>query len=233
MYALLLTQDSDEHAILNTVLQQAGLSVVSAPAIEAGLNRRPDCPPDLILSALLQPDPLSQVQTLRSDTLALRILVVDPVSEGLQCQLLESGADLVVPRPLAARLLIAEIRALLRRTSQTVGPPGPPRLTLPQISLDPSTRMVQVGHGQPRRLTPLESRLLYTLMIHRGQVLPTPIIVERVWGYSGDGDSTLVRGLVRRLRAKVEPDAHGPRYILTVPGVGYTFEVEDPEPPER
>jgi two-component system alkaline phosphatase synthesis response regulator PhoP len=47
--------------------------------------------------------------------------------------------------------------------------------------------------------------------------------VERVWGYTNQGDRDLIRGLVSRLRAKVEADPRKPQYILTVPGVGYSF----------
>ncbi len=50
--------------------------------------------------------------------------------------------------------------------------------------------------------------------------------MELVWGYTGDGERDLVRGLIRRLRIKVEPDPRHPRYILTIPGVGYTFSPE-------
>jgi DNA-binding response OmpR family regulator len=60
-------------------------------------------------------------------------------------------------------------------------------------------------------------------MIHSGQILPTETIVEQVWGYSGKGDKDLVRGLVRRLRAKIEVDPRHPQRILTAPGVGYSF----------
>jgi DNA-binding response OmpR family regulator len=66
-------------------------------------------------------------------------------------------------------------------------------------------------------------------MTHRGQVLPAEIIVERVWGYSGRGDKELVRGLVSRLRSKIEPDPRSPQYIRTVPGVGYSFDPDDAE----
>ena len=72
-------------------------------------------------------------------------------------------------------------------------------------------------------MTHLEFRLLYTLMIHRDQVLVPETIVEQVWGYSGQGDKDLVRGLIRRLRTKVELEPGKPCYILTVPGLGYTF----------
>ena len=130
--------------------------------------------------------------------------------------------NLVLIRPFSSRLLIAQIKALLRRAG------GVPLFSLPTLSvagltLDPATRTVQVS-GQPsRRLTHLEFRLLYTLMLHRGQVLSTETIVEQVWGYTGRGDKELVRGLVRRLRGKTEPEPHEPRFILTVPGVGYSF----------
>jgi DNA-binding response OmpR family regulator len=77
----------------------------------------------------------------------------------------------------------------------------------------------------------LEFRLLYNLMIHRGQILTPELIVERVWGYSGQGDRELVVGLVHRLRAKVEPEPRNPRYILTEPGIGYSFDPEGASAP--
>ena len=70
-------------------------------------------------------------------------------------------------------------------------------------------------------MTHLEFRLLYTLMMHRGQTLPTAALVERVWGYEGEGSPELVRGLISRLRAKIEHNPKSPRLVLTVPGVGY------------
>jgi DNA-binding response OmpR family regulator len=60
-------------------------------------------------------------------------------------------------------------------------------------------------------------------MTNIGQIIPTGQIVEHVWGYSGEGNRDLVRGLVQRLRSKVEPEPRKPRYILTEPGIGYYF----------
>ena len=57
--------------------------------------------------------------------------------------------------------------------------------------------------------------------------LPTEQIVEQVWGYSGEGNRDLVRGLVQRLRSKVEPEPRNPRYVLTEPGIGYYFARSD------
>jgi DNA-binding response OmpR family regulator len=180
----------------------------------------------LILLALRGDDPLADVRSIRAETTVPVIVILGRVGEDVQYELLEAGADLVVSRPFSARLLIAQVRALLRRAG---GMPlfSLPTLSLAGLTLDPATRTIQVSDLPSQRLTHLEFRLLYTLMIHRGQVLPTETIVEQVWGYSDQGDRDLVRGLVRRLRAKVEPDPRNPRYILTVPGVGYSFNQQE------
>jgi DNA-binding response OmpR family regulator len=102
-----------------------------------------------------------------------------------------------------------------------------PTLSHAGLALDAANRTVELAGQRSQRLTHLEFRLMYTLMTHRGQVLPTETIVERVWGYSGRGDKDLVRGLVSRLRAKVEPEPRAPRYIRTVPGVGYAFDPDE------
>ncbi|HBX69806.1 MAG TPA: hypothetical protein DEH25_10640 [Chloroflexi bacterium] len=137
--------------------------------------------------------------------------------------MLEAGVDLVIFRPFSARLMIAQLRSLLRRATDI------PIFNLPNFSigdlvLDPSIRTVQVQDGPEIHLTRLEFRLLYTLMVHAGQVLPAETLVEQVWGYSGRGDRDLVRGLIKRLRTKVEPEPQNPIYILTVPGVGYKLQ---------
>ena len=132
----------------------------------------------------------------------------------------------MISRPFSARLLIAQVQALMRRAG-TVPLFSLPALSQAGLTLDAANRTVKVADCQPRRLTHLEFRLLYTLMTHQGQILPSEIIVARVWGYSGRGDKELVRGLVSRLRSKVEPEPRSPRYIRTVPGVGYSFDPDE------
>ncbi|MBC7224558.1 MAG: response regulator transcription factor [Anaerolineae bacterium] len=227
MYAILLSQDPDEDAIWGMLLRRAGLVVNAVNSLERARRLWSEQPPALILAALEEPLSPEAVRTVRAETPALLVVLVDRAEEKTLCELLEGGVDLVLPRATGPRLVLAQVRALLRRAQEQGLVLNPPRLTLAHFTLDPATRTVQVSDRPPRRLTPLEFRLLYTLMIHRGQVLPTEIIVERVWGYGGEGESALVRRLVHRLRAKVEPDARRPRYILTVPGVGYTFEAEE------
>jgi DNA-binding response OmpR family regulator len=226
MYALLIARDSDDAAVLSLVLQRAGLAVTSSNDLERAMHSWAERPADLVMVALPQPEPLAQVQRVRAETSAALIVITERLDEGAHYALLESGADLVAMRPYSARLLIAQVRALLRRIGAV------PAFTLPLLSLsgltlDPASRSVQVVGHPPRRLTHLEFRLLYTLMIHRDQVLPTETIIERVWGYSGEGNRELVRGLISRLRSKVEVDPRRPAYVLTVPGIGYTFGADE------
>lgn len=80
--------------------------------------------------------------------------------------------------------------------------------------------------GQPLpRLTTLECRLLHTLMRQRGQTMPSDILIDQVWGYpsAGEDDRNALRNAINRLRAKIEPDARQPRYVVTVTGIGYRF----------
>ena len=84
-------------------------------------------------------------------------------------------------------------------------------------------RTVMTPGGSVVKLTNLESRLLHLLMSHPNQVLPSEVIVERVWGYVGNGESSLLKNVVYRLRSKLEPDPRQPAYIHTVAGEGYMF----------
>jgi DNA-binding response OmpR family regulator len=223
MYALLVASDADEAAILSLVLQRSGLAVTTARSVERAVQTWSQRPADLVLASFVSHDLPAQVHRLRAETVVPLAIVVDPIPEELHYALLEAGADMVVQRPFSARLLVAQMRALLRRAG------GVPLVALPTLSvsgltLDPATHSVSLENRPARRLTHLEFRLLYTLMVHRGQVLPTDILVQRVWGYAEDaGSRELVRGLVSRLRAKVELDPRQPRFIRTVPGVGYSF----------
>lgn len=222
MYALLLAQDPDEKALLSVVLQRAGLAVTFASDLERAMSTWPERPSDLVLVALPGTDPATAIRRIRRETSVPTMVLVDPIGEDTHYQLLESGADRIIQRPFSSKLLVAQVRALLRRAG-SVPLFSLPTLSIAGLSLDPSSRTVQVSGLAPKRLTHLEFRLLYTLMIHGSQVLSTETIVEQVWGYDGRGDKELVRGLVRRLRAKIEPEPHEPRYILTVSGVGYCF----------
>ncbi|MBN1641066.1 MAG: response regulator transcription factor [Anaerolineae bacterium] len=221
MYALLLSKNADETSILSLVLQRVGMSVHTVTNPQRAVEIWDERPADVILLSA-SGDPMPHVHALRAVTSVPLVIITDLLGEEAHVALLEAGADMVIARPYSARLLIAQMRALMRRAGG-VSLFSLPTLTMGGLTLDPATRTVQVFQQPPRRLTHLEFRLLYTLMTHQGHILSTESIVERVWGYTGRGDRELVRGLVRRLRTKVEPDPRSPAYILTVPGVGYSF----------
>ena len=225
MYAMLLAQNVDERAVLSLVLQRAGLAVTSSADLDRAMKSWLERPADLIVLAI-GGDPLTQVRRTRTETPVPIVVIVNPIDEDMHHTLLEAGADLVICRPFSARLLIAQVQALMRRAG-TVPLFSLPTLSQAGLTLDAANRTVEVAGWRSRRLTHLEFRLIYTLMTHRGQVLPPEVIVERVWGYSGRGDKELVRGLVSRLRAKVEPEPKKPRFIHTVPGVGYAFDPDE------
>jgi len=225
MYAMLLAKNTDERAVLSLVLQRAGLAVTAARDLDRAMKSWLERPADLIVMAI-DGDPVALVRQTRADTPAPLIVVTNRTDEDTHFSVLEAGADLVIFRPFSARLLIAQTQALMRRAG-TVPLFSLPTLSQSGLTLDAANRTVEIAGRRSQRLTHLEFRLLYTLMTHRGQVLPSEVIVERVWGYSGRGDKELVRGLVSRLRSKVEPEPRSPHYIRTVPGAGYSFDPDE------
>jgi len=220
MQALLVCDDYDESAILSLAMQRVGLTVTTTQDIERASRLFAEHGYEFILLAVRIGRPADQVRRFRRETEVPIVIISNSSNEDVLCQALDAGADWVLTRPYSTRLLIMQLRALLRRTKDTAFL-RLPILSVGQVRLDPSTRTVAVGQRPSRRLTPLEFRLLYTLMIHRGQTVPTPTLIERVWGYEGEGSQELARGLVSRLRAKIEENPKSPRYILTVPGIGY------------
>ena len=223
MQAILVASEQDERDVLAFVLRHAGLAVATSPGLPGVLATWLDRPADMIVAAFGDGRALGKdVSAIRAVTDVPLLVIVDPLGEDRMCDLIRAGADLVLPRPVSPMILGAYAQALLRRSGAAPAF-SLPTLTLKDIGLDPATRTVIVEGGEPLRLTQLEFRLLYLLMTNRGQVLPADTIVERVWGYSGEGDRDLVRGLISRLRRKIEADVDKPRFIQTVPGIGYLF----------
>jgi two-component system, OmpR family, KDP operon response regulator KdpE len=228
MHVLVICDNADEATLVSFALKRAGMTVVPAADLEASMRAYAAEPAELVLLALRELPPVVQVRRLRRQGDACLAVIADAAGEEALCQTYEAGADAVILRPYSLRVLTLQLKALLRRgrgTSLSILP----SFVIGKLTLDPSSRTVQVEGRASRRLTQLEFRLLYLLMLHRGQTVPTEVVVERVWGYEGeaDGGTEILRALVRRLRAKVEPDPKEPHYILSEPTVGYRLEVPD------
>jgi len=90
------------------------------------------------------------------------------------------------------------------------------------LTLDPHTRAVRLPDGRDVGLTNLEFHFLYCLLAHEGWPVRACTLLDQVWGCQGD-DEALIKRLVYRLRRKIEPDPAEPRYVRTVPRIGYAF----------
>ena len=224
MRAILCAYHLDEAAVLQLALQRAGFAPQAVHDLNVVIENWAERAGDLVVVSFggSMPVDLKLIEAMRMQATVPLVVITDMLDEDMQVKVLELGADLLVVRPFSVRYLIAQIRALMRRSA------GMPFFSLPILSqsgvmIDPSTRTIQVNDGEIIRLTQLEFRLLFTLMTHAGRVIPTETLVEYVWGFSGEGNRGLVRGLVQRLRSKMEPDPAVPTFVITEPGIGYRF----------
>ncbi len=221
MKALIVDDDLVLADVLSFTLRRAGFQVGTAHDGLAALEAWQAESPDLIILDLNLPklDGLTVCQRIREQSnTPIIILSVrgedDDVVRGL-----EMGADDYITKPFSPRQLVARAQAVLRRTgvTPTAGP-----LSAGDLTLDSSRRELYRSGELLTQLTPLECRLMEVLMLNVGHVLPADTLIAQVWGPAG-GDRTMLKQLVHRLRAKLEPDPTSLPYLETVPGVGYAL----------
>jgi two-component system OmpR family response regulator len=132
-----------------------------------------------------------------------------------QADALDLGADDYLTKPFSFVVLVARLRALIRRGA----PERPVVLTAGDLSLDPAERRVARG-GTPVALTPREFALLEFLLRNRGQAMTKTAIIENVWDAYFNGDPNIVEVYVGYLRKKID-HPFGRAAIETVRGAGY------------
>jgi DNA-binding response OmpR family regulator len=136
---------------------------------------------------------------------------------------LELGADDYITKPFSIREFRSRVRALLRRAA--AGSPAPEesdRISADGLVVDLGRRSVEVD-GNPVQLTYVEFEILRTMLSRPGHVFTRRILLEQLWGDASYRDPRTIDVHIRHLREKLEADAHDPRFILTVRGVGYRF----------
>jgi DNA-binding response OmpR family regulator len=224
---LLVVEDEARMAdLLRRGLQEEGYAVAIAQDGPTAIEMAHAGDFDLILLDIMLPgiDGFQVAQRLRQQGCPVPILMLtarDATPDIVQG--LDLGADDYLTKPFSFEVLLARIRALLRRgpASQSV------TLRVGDLELDPGSHEVTKG-GEPIHLTRTEFNLLEHLMRRRGQVIPRDTLIDSVWGYDRNIESNTLDAFVRLLRSKIEA-ASGPRLIHTVRGVGYVARDEDQE----
>jgi len=224
MKVVVFGHNRDELDLHTFVLRQAGLQPVASLREERLVSICTEERPDLVIidATSKDIDLPSLIAKVRSDWDGPIMTVSSASDEEHVIAALDQGADDYLVKPHSPRMLVARARALLRRTQPVpLSALGP--ITIQGLTLDPEQHLVLTPTGSTVHLTNMEFRLLFLLMKNPDRVIPSETIIERVWGYTGVGEATLVKNLVSRVRRKVEPDPAHPRYVRTVPGVGYSF----------
>ena len=134
---------------------------------------------------------------------------------------LEVGSDDYIPRPARPRELVARVKAVLRRFER---PLSQAPVKIGEIEIDPGA-MTLVVRGNPVTTTATEFRLLDYFARHIGRVFTRDQLLDSVWRDTAYVTPRSVDVYVRRIREKIEPDPENPRYLRTVRGAGYRFEV--------
>ena len=171
---------------------------------------------------------LEVLQILRAEGCRTPVLLLTAKAEVEdQIQGLDLGADDYLPKPFSMQLLLARVRALLRR-AHTEAEPALEVLDFGDLVIDISGHKVIV-EGTEVDLTASEFKLLTTLARYPGRVYTRMELVEKVLGYDFEGYERTIDSHVKNLRAKLGDDPRNPRWLYTVHGVGYRFEA--PEKP--
>jgi two-component system KDP operon response regulator KdpE len=175
-------------------------------------------PPEAVILDVLLPDGRGTdvCRDLREWSTASILILSAVGDEAEKIAALDAGADDYVTKPFSVDELLARLRAALRRTV----PSRAPVLDIGQVRIDLEKRLVSVA-GRPLSLTPTEYNLLRLLAQNEGKLLTHPTILREVWGPAYQEESNYLHVYVSQLRRKIEPDPARPRYLLTVPGVGY------------
>ncbi len=208
-------------------LEQAGYRVSAAANAEDALALARRDPPDLILLDIGLPgmDGLDALRNFQQRADTPIIFVTARRRELDQALGLELGADDYITKPFDVNVLLARIKAVLRRYERSTPPKpaAPDRLEVGDLVIEAAAHVVTLA-GEPLDLAPREFALLYALALNAGQVVSVDDLLAQVWGAEYEGETQAVYVHIRWLREKIEADPQKPQRIITVRGVGYRLE---------
>lgn len=223
MPTILVIEDEPELVkVLRSYLEKAGYQVLSAFRGDSGLSTWEHKRPDLVILDLNLPgmDGLDVAREIRRKSNTPIIMLTARVEETDQLIGLELGADDYVTKPFSPRLVVARVRALLRRSGSTSQPSK--ILHALDLEIDQDAHLVRRG-DELIELTPTEFSLLAILAAQPGRAFTRLQLLEASQGAAYEGYERTIDAHIKNLRSKLEPDPRNPRYIETVFGVGYRF----------
>jgi DNA-binding response OmpR family regulator len=229
-HILLVDDDDLMRRSLAFSLEQAGYRTSTAADAENALRLARRDPPDLILLDIGLPgmDGLDALQSFRQEADVPIIFVTARRRELDQALGLELGADDYVTKPFDLNVLLARIKAVLRRSERAAPSTAvADRLEAGDLVIESSAHRATLS-GRPLELAPREFALLHALALQAGQVISVDDLLAQVWGAEYVGEPQVVYVHSRWLREKIEDDPRHPCRIVTIRGVGYKFESQPP-----
>ena len=208
-------------------LQQQKLNVALEAVPANTLARCEAESPDLIILDINLPEAqtLELIRSLRVEMLTPILLLTAARTDEFMLEAYKAGVDDCIPKPASPSLFQAKVKVWLRRFgSISVDALDP--ISVGALQLFPAEKVAILKNGNMARLTKMELRLLYYLMSRPGHTVPIEELNRRVWGYTNELDSTMLKNMIYRLRRKIEADPANPELVQTVSGVGYKFVYE-------
>jgi two-component system KDP operon response regulator KdpE len=226
--AVVLIEDEQPiRRFLRATLISQGYRLFEATTGEEGLAEAATRQPDLIILDLGLPDidGLEVIRRLREWTAVPIIVLSARGQERDKIAALDAGADDYVSKPFGIGELLARMRVVLRHAARTPGEAADSTFSVSDLHVDVALRRVIVA-GKQVHLTPIEYRLLTTLIRHAGKVVTQQQLLKEVWGPQQTEQAHYLRVYIAQLRRKLEADPARPRFLLTEPGVGYRLASE-------
>jgi two-component system KDP operon response regulator KdpE len=224
---LLVEDDPQIRRFLRATLVSQGLRPIEAATGGEGLQETARSVPDLVVLDLGLPDMdgLEVIRRLREWSKVPIVVLSARGQERDKIQALDAGADDYVSKPFGVGEFLARVRVALRRSAQVPGEAAEATFSVAELTVDLARRQVVVA-GQPVHLTPIEYRLLATLVRHAGKIVTQHQLLNEVWGPGHTEQAHYLRVYAAQLRRKLEANPARPRYLLTEPGVGYRLAAE-------
>ncbi|MTD26823.1 two-component system response regulator KdpE [Erwinia sorbitola] len=225
MPTILIVEDEKEiRRFLRVALEGEGFRVVDAETLSRGLIEAATRKPELVILDLGLPDGDGSefIREVRQWSSMPVIVLSARSDEQDKINALDAGADDFLTKPFGVGELLARVRVALRHRPQQGDDGLAALVNFGSVSVDIAARRV-MRDGEDLHLTPIEFRLLVSLLNHPGKVMTQRQLLTQVWGPNAVEHNHYLRIYMGHLRQKLELDPARPQHLLTETGVGYRF----------